>query len=59
MLKLNGMPPSPQMSDDQLEQIRHYLRARAKQAPAEAAALKAGLPPSPDASANQPLPGGM
>jgi quinohemoprotein ethanol dehydrogenase len=30
-LKLNGMPPSPQISDDELESIRFYLRARAKQ----------------------------
>ena len=33
-LKLNGMPPSPQLNDEQVEQIRYYLRARAKQAPA-------------------------
>lgn len=44
-LKLNGMPPSSHLTDDQLEQIRYYLRARAKQAPAE--------------SANQPLSSGM
>jgi quinohemoprotein ethanol dehydrogenase len=30
-LKLNGMPPSPHLSDEQLEAIRYYLRARAKQ----------------------------
>lgn len=30
-LKLNGMPPSPHLSDEQLETIRYYLRARAKQ----------------------------
>jgi quinohemoprotein ethanol dehydrogenase len=41
-LKLNGMPPSPQLTDEQLEQIRYYLRARAQQAPEENAALKSG-----------------
>ena len=40
-LKLNGMPPFPQISDADLETIRFYLRARARQYPAEAAALKA------------------
>jgi hypothetical protein len=30
-----------------LEQIRYYLRTRAKQAPAENAALKSGHTPSP------------
>ncbi len=42
ILKPRGMPSLPQMSDDTLEDIRHYLRMRALQAPAEAAALKAG-----------------
>jgi quinohemoprotein ethanol dehydrogenase len=58
-LKLNGMPPSPQLTDEQLEQIRYYLRARAKQAPAENAALKSGSPPSPGVIANQALSKGM
>ncbi len=43
-LKLNGMPPFPQLPDEQLELIRDYLRFRAQQAPAENAALKAGQP---------------
>lgn len=30
-LKLQGMPPSPTLSDKALEDIRHYLRMRAKQ----------------------------
>ena len=42
-LKLQGMPPSPQISDADLEAIRHYLQIRAAQAPGEAAALKAGM----------------
>ena len=42
-LKLNGMPPSPQVTDDQLEAIRYYLRARAKQTAAENAAVSAGM----------------
>jgi quinohemoprotein ethanol dehydrogenase len=42
LLKPRGMPPSPQISDATLEEIRHYLRMRAMQAPADAAALKAG-----------------
>jgi quinohemoprotein ethanol dehydrogenase len=58
-LKLNGMPPSPQLSDERLEQIRYYLRARAKQAPADNAALKSGGPPSSGAIASQALPKGM
>jgi quinohemoprotein ethanol dehydrogenase len=43
-LKPAGMPPFPQLSDAQVESIRYYLRARAQQAPAELAALKAGKP---------------
>jgi len=38
-LKPNGMPPFPQLSDADLETLRFYLRARAKQAPAERKAL--------------------
>ena len=45
-LKPRGMPPSPQMTDAALEDIRHYLRMRAMQAPAEAAATKAGMTPA-------------
>ena len=44
-----GMPQFANLTDEQLEDIRYYLRFRAKQAPAEAAALKAGKaiqPPS-------------
>jgi quinohemoprotein ethanol dehydrogenase len=46
ILKPRGMPPSPQMSDATLEDIRHYLRMRAMQVPADAAALKTGQVPS-------------
>ncbi|MFC0684884.1 PQQ-dependent dehydrogenase, methanol/ethanol family [Novosphingobium clariflavum] len=38
-LKMNGMPPFPEISDSDLETIRFYLRARAKAAPAEKQAL--------------------
>ncbi len=37
MLKQRGMPPSPQISDESLESIRYYLRARALQTAAEEA----------------------
>ncbi len=50
-LKLNGMPPFPQLPDEQLESIRYYLRFRAQQAPAENAALRAGQPPKTGISA--------
>jgi len=33
-LKLQGMPPSPHLSGVDLEDIRHYLRMRARQAAA-------------------------
>jgi quinohemoprotein ethanol dehydrogenase len=36
-LKLNGMPPSPQVTDDQVEAIRYYLRALALQVAAGSA----------------------
>jgi len=42
-LKSRGMPPAAQLSDQQLDNIRHYLRMRAMQAPAEAKALQEGL----------------
>ncbi|HEX7873203.1 MAG TPA: PQQ-dependent dehydrogenase, methanol/ethanol family [Sphingobium sp.] len=45
-LKPNGMPPSPQISDEALEQIRYYLRTRALEAPAENADIKAGKMPN-------------
>lgn len=45
-LKLRGMPASPTLSTETLEAIRHYLRLRAQQAPADAAALKAGAAPA-------------
>jgi quinohemoprotein ethanol dehydrogenase len=32
VLKPRGMPPSPRISDDTLNDMRHYLRARARQA---------------------------
>ncbi|MDE8654571.1 PQQ-dependent dehydrogenase, methanol/ethanol family [Novosphingobium album (ex Liu et al. 2023)] len=38
-LKMNGMPPFPQLTDQELETIRFYLRARARAAPAERQAL--------------------
>lgn len=38
-LKMNGMPPFPDISDSDLETIRFYLRARAQAAPAEKQAL--------------------
>jgi quinohemoprotein ethanol dehydrogenase len=58
-LKLNGMPPSPQLSDEQLESIRYYLRARAKQAAADNAALQSGKPVNSSAPTPQPLMKGM
>lgn len=39
-LKMNGMPPFPQITDQELETIRFFLRTRAQQAPAEARALQ-------------------
>lgn len=45
-LKSRGMPPAPQISDAELEDMRHYLRMRALQAPMEAAALEAGHKPA-------------
>ena len=38
-LKPNGMPPFAALSDQELETMRFYLRARAQQAPAEQQAL--------------------
>ncbi|WP_395330313.1 PQQ-dependent dehydrogenase, methanol/ethanol family [Novosphingobium sp. BL-8H] len=38
-LKMNGMPPFPDISDSDLETIRFFLRARAQAAPAEKQAL--------------------
>ncbi|MBB5685917.1 PQQ-dependent dehydrogenase, methanol/ethanol family [Sphingobium boeckii] len=43
-LKLNGMPAFPQVTDQQLEDIRYYLRAMAKQAAAGPAGAQAGAP---------------
>jgi quinohemoprotein ethanol dehydrogenase len=40
-LRANGMPPYPDMSPTDVEAIRHYLRARSRQVPAEAAQRKA------------------
>ena len=45
-LKLNGMPPFRQLSDQDLEALRLYLRARAKAAPMEAQAAQHGGPGS-------------
>ncbi len=42
VLKPRGMPPSPHIADEVLEQMRHYLRMRALQAPEELKALRAG-----------------
>ncbi len=42
ILKSRGMPAAPTVSDEVLEDIRHYLRLRAVQEPAEASALKQG-----------------
>ncbi|WP_254049903.1 PQQ-dependent dehydrogenase, methanol/ethanol family [Novosphingobium sp. TH158] len=39
-LKLNGMPPFPQIKDGDLETIRFFLRSRAQQVPAERKALE-------------------
>lgn len=52
-LKLNGMPASPQLTDEDLDSMRYYLRTRAMQAPGEAAALKAGRPKAGNAPAMQ------
>ena len=41
-LKPNGMPVYPKLIDSDLESLRHYLRIRAMQAPAEDAAVRAG-----------------
>jgi hypothetical protein len=41
-LKLNGMPASPQISDEDVEAIRHYLQARALQTAGEMAAKAKG-----------------
>lgn len=49
-----GMPPFAQFTDDELETLRFYLRARARQAPAELEALRAasaGFDPRTPASA--------
>lgn len=40
-LRMNGMPPFPAFTDQELETMRFYLRARAKAAPAEQKALLA------------------
>ncbi len=58
-LKLNGMPPFPNITDEQLESIRYYLRARAKQAPGELAALKGKGPVTAPAGGGQPMSKGM
>ncbi|MYM64064.1 PQQ-binding-like beta-propeller repeat protein [Pseudomaricurvus sp. HS19] len=52
VLKPRGMPPTPWIDDAALEDIRHYLRLRAMQAPAELQALKTGksTPASDDAA---------
>ena len=45
-LKANGMPAFPQISDGQLEDIRYYLRAMAKQTAAGPAAAADNAPPA-------------
>ncbi len=59
-LKPKGMPPSPHLADSDLEDMRHYLRMRAKQAPAEAAAREsvAGAKTA-DSDAGKVISGGM
>ena len=42
VLKSRGMPPSAQISESDLEDMRHYLRLRAMQTPSDADALKSG-----------------
>jgi len=54
-LRANAMPAYAQMTDEVLESIRHYLRFRATQAPAELEALKSGKRATPPAAAT----GGM
>ena len=44
-LKLRGMPPSPHISDEDVESIRYYLRARALQTAAEAAGATPAIDP--------------
>lgn len=53
-LKLQGMPPSPQIPDEDLEALRHYLQLRAMQAPGEEAALGAGRPDKARATQQSP-----
>ncbi len=53
-LKLRGMPASPQLSDEVLDDMRHYLRLRAMQAPAELEALKSGKTTKPEGT-GQPM----
>ncbi|CAN7586712.1 PQQ-dependent dehydrogenase, methanol/ethanol family [Phenylobacterium sp. LjRoot219] len=56
-LKPAGMPPSPQLSDEQVESIRYYLRGRAKQAPAEIEAVAGGAVVKGADAGGQPVPG--
>ena len=53
-LKLNGMPPAPQLTEAQIEAIRHYLRARAQQTAAETT-----MPGGAGQRAPQPVTSGM
>jgi quinohemoprotein ethanol dehydrogenase len=55
----NGMPPFPTLDDAQLEAIRYYLRARAKEAPEELKALQAGGKAGAAGPGSQPLSRGM
>ncbi len=57
--RLNGMPPFPQLSDEQLESIRYYLRAVALQVAASAAAQETGDGAPEDGPATQPVPARM
>lgn len=59
ILKNRGMPPMSQISDQAIADLLHYLRVRARQAPAEAAAVEAGLPIPADDGARQPVSVGM
>lgn len=56
-LKMQGMPPSPHISDEDLELMRHYLRFRAMQT--NAAAQQAGEDKSSDPPDIAPVSTGM
>ncbi len=49
-LKARGMPPAPQLSDEALEDVRHYLRLRAMQTAQEASGQKVEESATPQVS---------